>query len=286
VQAIKDNGTMTFIPLGTWQAQVLMGQKVLIKNRKGEIVHGIIASTPPHFVGGFDGAKEHMMSIPQMTIDIGATSKAEAIEVFGMGVACPIVPYSNFHYDAAKDIIMSKALDCRLGCASVIEIMHQVKDLNLDVNVVGTFSAQEENGIRGINIIANRVKPDLAICFEGTPADDTSVPAEMSQTKLKHGPMMRHIDQGMITHPRFMRFALETGARAGINIQEAVRTGGSTNGRILHLSNMGVPTIVIGHPSRYIHSPNSIASLTDYQNGTKLAVEILKALNKDVLAGF
>jgi putative aminopeptidase FrvX len=46
---------------------------------------------------------------------------------------------------------------------------------------------------------------------------------------------------------------------------------------------MGIPTIVIGHPSRYVHSPNSIASLSDYKNGTRLVIEILKALNKNII---
>jgi putative aminopeptidase FrvX len=90
----------------------------------------------------------------------------------------------------------------------------------------------------------------------------------------------------MITHPRFMRLALDIAAAQGIPVQQAVRTGGQTNGSAFHLSNLGIPTIVIGHPSRYVHSPNSIASLEDYKNGVRLAVEILKALNKDIIEGF
>jgi putative aminopeptidase FrvX len=66
-------------------------------------------------------------------------------------------------------------------------------------------------------------------------------------------------------------------------VQEAVRTGGATNGSAFHLSNLGVPTVIIGHPSRYVHSPNSIASLADYKNGVRLAVEIIKTLNKNII---
>jgi len=65
-----------------------------------------------------------------------------------------------------------------------------------------------------------------------------------------------------------------------------VRTGGGTNGAAYHLSNMGVPTIVIGLPSRHVHSPTSIASFADYTNSVRLAVEVVEALNSDIIAGF
>ena len=286
VANIKPNGLMTFINLGIWSAQVAMSQKVMIKNSHGKIIPGIISSTPPHFAGGFNGQQASMVPITEMTIDVGATTKQEAIEKFGMAIGLPVVPYSNFEFDETNDIMMSKAFDCRLGCASVIHIMNMLEGMELDVNVVGVLTSQEENGIRGAKVAANRIKPDLAICFEGTPADDTFESADMAQTVMKKGPMLRHIDQAMITHPRFLRFALDAAKKAGIPTQEAVRTGGGTNGAAIHLSNNGVPTIVIGHPTRYVHSPNSVASLKDWEHGTNLAIEIIKSLNKDVFEGF
>jgi len=282
VHSIKSNGTLTFITIGGWSPAVIMAQKVVIKNSHGEYIEGIVASTPPHF----GGVKHDTLTIESMTIDIGATSKQEAMEVFGIGVANPIVPYSKFRYDAARDIMMSKAFDCRLGCASVMDVMHQVRDVQLDVNIVGVLTSQEEVGTRGAQVAAKVIKPDIAICFEGTPADDTFQHPDMIQTALKKGPMLRHIDVRMITHPRFMRFALDIAHKNGIPVQEAVRTGGGTNGAVYHLSNLGVPTIIIGHPSRHVHSPTSIASFEDYKNGVRLAVEVVKALNKETISNF
>ncbi|MCL2753921.1 MAG: M20/M25/M40 family metallo-hydrolase [Defluviitaleaceae bacterium] len=282
VQAIKLNGTLSFITLGMWSPAVIMAQKVVIKNNRGEYIEGVVSSTPPHF----GGVKQDTLTVESMSIDIGATSKQEAIEIFGIGVANPIVPYSKFKYDAARDIMMSKAFDCRLGCAAVMEVMNQAAQMNLDVNVVGVLTSQEEVSYRGARVATNVVKPDIAICFEGTPADDTFQHPDLIQTALKKGPMLRHIDVGMITHPRFIRFALDVAHKNGIPVQEAVRTGGGTNGAAYHTSNQGIPTIIIGHPSRHIHSPNSIASFEDYKNGVKLAVEVVKALNKEIIAGF
>jgi len=281
VRTIKENGTLTFTTLGEWVPHVLPAHTVSIKNVDGELITGVVATRPPHF-----GGDDEPLSIGNMVIDIGATSAQEARDAFGIAPACPIVPLTEFEHDTIHDIMISKAFDCRLGCAAVLEVMHDVKDLTLGVNVVGALSAQEEVGMRGAKVVANRVKPDLAICFEGTPADDTFAKEHLIQTRLKHGPMLRHIDQGMITHPRFIRFALNIAKELHIPVQEAVRTGGSTNGTSIHLSNMGVPTIVIGHPVRYGHSHNSIASLSDYKKGVRLAVEIIKAMNKDIFAGF
>jgi len=281
VQAINPNGTLTFVPLGDWVASSLPSQKVSIRNLDGELITGVVATRPPHF--GLDNLP---LTIPQLVIDIGATSHDEVTELFKITLGCPIAPHTDFAHDPIHDILMSKAFDCRLGCAAVLEVLHEVKDLQLGVNIVGSLSSQEEIGMRGIKAVANRVKPDVAICFEGSPADDTLEKPHLAQTNLKRGPMLRHIDEGMVTHPRFMRFAIDLAKELHIPIQQAVRTGGKTNGSSLHLANNGIPTIVIGLPVRYVHSHNSIASLADYKRGVQLASEIIQALNADIIDGF
>ena len=108
----------------------------------------------------------------------------------------------------------------------------------------------------------------------------------MVQTALKKGPMLRHIDAKMITNPRYQRFALDLAKELSIPVQDAVRSGGSTNGANIHLSGEGVPTIVIGVPVRYAHTHYGISSYADYENGVKLAVEILRRLSADIISGF
>ena len=76
------------------------------------------------------------------------------------------------------------------------------------------------------------------------------------------------------------------GEKLGIPVQQAVRTGGSTNGAPIHLSGLGVPVIVIGLPVRYIHTHHCYASLCDFENSVKLAVEIIKRLNADIIKNF
>jgi putative aminopeptidase FrvX len=90
----------------------------------------------------------------------------------------------------------------------------------------------------------------------------------------------------MITNPRFQRFALDLANEYNIPVQESVRAAGATNGAPIHMSNGGIPCIVIGIPVRYAHTHYGISSYADVENGVKLAVEIIKHLNDSIIRGF
>lgn len=280
VQAIKPDGTLVFTTMGGWVPASLYAQKMIIKNQVGQFISGVIVAVMPHFGGGADTQP----TIETMTIDVGASSKQEVIDDYKINIGCPVVPASEFEHRG--DIMISKAFDCRIGCAAVLGVLNKINNLNLNVNVTGVLTSQEEGGIRGAKVAINQVKPQIAICFEGAPADDTLVAPHMVQTALGKGPMLRHVDRAMLTNPRFLRFALDIAKEKGIPVQESVRTGGGTNGAVYHLSHDGIPTIVISCPVRYAHSHNSIASVRDYQNAVSLAVEVIKALNSEIIAGF
>lgn len=284
VQAIKPNGTLQFIPLGGWVENNIPAHKVKVRNAKGTYISGVVASKPPHFMTAEEKGKN--LPISAMVIDVGATSAKQVVEEFEIRVGAPVVPDVTMEYNEQNGVMLGKAFDCRLGCACVLETLKQLKGESLAVDVVGEFSTQEEVGTRGAQVGAQTVKPDIAIVFEGSPADDTFTPDYLIQTALGRGPMLRHIDARMITNPRFIRYAIDLGAQLGIPVQEAVRTGGSTNGAPIHLANMGVPVIVIGLPVRYIHTHHCYASFCDFENSVKLAVEIIKRLNADIIKGF
>ena len=90
----------------------------------------------------------------------------------------------------------------------------------------------------------------------------------------------------MITNPRFQRFSLDLGEELGIPVQDSVRTGGSTDGAPIHLSNSGVPVIVIGLPVRYIHSHYGIAAYEDFSNAVKLACAVIRRLDANIIRSF
>ena len=284
IRAIRPNGTLDFITLGSWVAPNVSAHRVLVRNDNGKWIPGIVASKPPHYISESD--KKETPDIAGMVIDVGASSDREVREDYNISIAAPVVPHVFFEYQEDHDIMTGKAFDDRLGCAAIISILRELAGSSLAVNIMGAFAAQEEMGMRGATVTAQTVKPDIAISIEGTPADDTFVEPYLVQTAIKKGPMLRHIDARMISNPRFQRFALDTAAEKGIPVQEAVRTGGATNGGVIHLIGKAVPVIVLGIPSRYIHSHYAIASYSDYENAVRLACAIIRGLDEKIIAGF
>ncbi len=284
VKAIRPDGMLEFITIGGWIPTNVPAHLVRVRNQEGEYITGVVASKPPHFMS--EAEKKASLEISSLVIDIGASDADEVITHYKVGIAAPVVPDVNCTYDEKHDILIGKAFDCRIGCASVLATLEELRGKPLDVNLVGDFSSQEEVGTRGSIVSANTIKADIAIVFEGCPADDTVVPAYQAQTCIKKGPMLRHIDARMITNPRFQRFALDLATKHGIPVQEAVRSAGATNGAPIHLSNAGIPAIVIGVPVRYVHTHYGICSYSDVQNSVKLAVEIIQSLNETVIRSF
>ncbi len=281
VKSVNADGTLSFIPIGGWVTANIGAHAVRVRNREGAYIPGVISSKPPHFLSNAERAAAP--AIEQMSIDVGSNGEDETKRVYKIGIGAPVVPDVSMRYDAAHDTMTGKAFDCRLGCAAMTDVLMELAGCELETELVAAFSAQEEVGSRGAAVTGAAVAPDAAIVFEGCPADDTVVPAHDVQTALRRGPMLRHIDAKMITSPAFQRFALDAIGDAGIPVQEAVRTGGSTNGAPIHLCAAGVPTIVIGIPVRYIHTHYGIATYYDYECSVKAALAVIKALNRETL---
>ncbi len=283
VQAIKPNGTMRFLPLGGWSASSFPTSKMAIKNSDGNLVHAIIAQKPVHFMS--DAEKNgSQLDIANMVLDCGSCSDVETKEKFKIRMAAPVVPAVTCEYDAEKELFLGKAFDCRIGVAAMIEVMRRLEEKKLNVDVCASFSAQEEVGDRGVNANVKALQPQIAICFEGCPADDTFMEPYMIQTAMHKGPMLRHFDRSMITNPRFQRFALDLAEKYKIPCQESVRQGGGNNGGNIHVQD--IPSIVVGIPVRYIHSNYGFCSLDDFNSAVDLVVKICEELNEEIITSF
>ena len=281
VQSINGNGLIKFIAIGGWHGANIPAHAVRIRNSRGEYIKGITTSKPPHFMSAAE--KGAAPKIENMFIDIGALSREEVVDVFGIEVANPVIPDVDFVYNKTNGIMRGKAFDDRIGCACEVSLMNELVDENLEVDVVGAVSTQEEVGLRGAGVTSNVIKPDIAIVFEGTPADDSFTDKYSCQAGLKKGPQIRHRDGSMITHPGYLAFARSIAKELEIPFQDAVRAGGGTDGGKIHLAHNGVPTIVIGVPARYIHSHYGYVAFEDFENAVKWAKEIIKKLNTETI---
>lgn len=283
VQAIKPNGMLRFVTVGGWVRANISAHKVRVRNRDGKYIPGIIASTPPHFMTAEE--KKRLPEIADMMIDIGATSAEEAVQEFKIEVGAPVVPDVDFTFLAEKNLLLGKAFDNRIGTAVMAEVLHELAGTDLNVDVVGTLSAQEEVGERGAQVAVKKVGPDLSIVFEGAPADDTVMPDYMVQTGIRRGPMLRHFDSTIIVNPRFQKYCLDIAEARGIPTQRSVRSGGGNDGAVINLY-QGAPTVVISVPVRFAHTAYCFVAYEDFVSAVNLTVAILKSLDAEKIGSF
>lgn len=280
VQAVKPNGTIKFVPLGGWVPANLTAEKMRIRNQDGQWITGLVATKPPHFMT--EAEKKQPIDIANLVIDVGTTSAEETKEVLKIDTGCPIAPDTEWEYFKTQDVMMGKAFDNRIGTACLMAAMSDLAEANLDVYLVGGIASQEEVGCRGAKVTIKKIHPDIAICLEGCPADDTFTPEWLIQTGLKRGPMLRDMDTSFIANPHFQQLAVDQAKQNQIPYTRAVRTGGGIDGSEL-LEYQGAPTICIGIPVRYEHTNYGLVAYSDFENTVKLLKSIILALNDEVI---
>ena len=283
VQAVRPNGTMRFLPLGGWAPTSFPSSAFRIRSRDGQDIPAVVANKPPHFMSPAERTKTP--EVADMVLDCGSVSKEETEKVLGIGIGSPAVPDVKCRYDEKRHLFFGKAFDDRIGVECAIETLLKLNGEELPCRLAGSFSVQEEVGERGVLANAAALRPDVMICFEGCPADDTFSEEYMIQAGMRRGPMLRHMDRSMITNHRFQRFALDTARKAGIPVQESVRTGGGQNGAAVY-NTLGIPAIVIGVPVRYIHSSYCYCCLEDVDAAVELAVELCRKLDRNTCDSF
>jgi len=283
VQSIHSNGLIAMATLGGWVPTNIPAHTVFIKTNDGKLVKGIVASKPPHFMS--EKEKTAPLEIENLLIDVGVSTREEVIRDFGIQVGDPIAPDVLFTHNESNDILFGKAFDNRLGCVAVIETLKRlnaVSDLAFDV--VGALASQEEVGTRGAYVTSQIVKPDFAFVFEGSPADDLYFDVNTAQCALKKGTQIRHLDSSYVSHRRFINFAKAIADEHQIKYQSAVRRKGGTNAGRIHMQGKAVPVLVLGVPSRYVHTHYNYAALEDIESTVALATEVIKELKPDSLA--
>lgn len=283
VQGILENGLLSMILLGGMDLTSLPAHTVLVRTRQGKKVRGIITSRPVHFMT--EKERSAPLDIESIFLDVGASSRREVLEL-GIRIGDPAAPEVCFEYDPERGLCFGKAFDNRMGCACILHTMRELKALREQgwepaVDVVGAFAAQEEVGTRGAGVTAAQIQPDLAIVFEGSPADDFYYGKEKAQGVLHGGTQIRCMDKSYITNPAFLNYAHELADEQRIPYQDAVRRGGSTNAGKISVSGRAVPALVLGIPCRYVHSHYNFCAKEDIESTVRLAVEVIRNLDRE-----
>lgn len=157
VSSIDDKGFLSFQTVGGWWEQVMLAQRVTVMTRGGNIP-GVIGSKPPHILK--PEARKKSVDKKEMFIDIGASSKEEALE-FGVRPGDFVVPVCEFTVMKNEKYLMAKAWDNRIGCAIAIDVLRGLRGVNHPNTVYGVGTIQEEVGLRGARTSAHLIQPDI-----------------------------------------------------------------------------------------------------------------------------
>ena len=294
VSSINKQGFLTFNPLGGWFDQVLLGQRVFVRTEKGQ-VPGVIAAKPPHLLPPAE--REKVVNKEKMFIDIGASNEDEA-KAMGVRIGNPAIPDSHFstmekqiYKDGkrtGKDVIaIGKAFDDRIGAWTAAEVVRTLveKKIRHPNLVIGAATTQEEVGLRGARTTAFVTKPDVCLTLEVDIAGDVpGIEPSEAPCKMGGGPSVTTYDSSMIPNQGLVDLVIKTADAAKIPYQLSQIARGGTDAGVIHISNAGCPSVVIGVPTRHIHSHVGLFSMADAENGVKLIVEIIKRLDKNTVA--
>lgn len=258
VTDITSDGFIKFDEVGGIDRRVVLGTNVLINNK----INGVTSVKPVHLCDSEERSK--IPSYCDMCIDIGANSREDAETVVSLGDS---ITFSSFYFEN-NYTIKSKALDDRLGCFIMIEMIKQ----ELPYDMYFTFVVQEEVGLRGAKVAAYRVEPDFAIVLESTTAADIPEVAQAKQVcNLSGGAVIGYMDRSTIYDKGLINHCKKLSKEKNIKIQFKRAVAGGNDSGIIHSTKNGVRTLAISIPCRYLHSQMSLISKSDIDDVYNLA---------------
>ena len=265
VTYITDDGFVNVDSVGGIDDSALFGKKLTISN-----CIGVAGAKAIHQCSG-DEAKK-IPEISNISVDFGFESREEAEKYISLG-DCGY--FKSDFIEFGKDMIKSKALDDRLGCEIMLELLQEKSKFNYTC----VFTVQEEVGTRGATVSAYTVNPDYAIVIETTTASDIpDTPENKKVCKVGKGAVVSFMDRGTIYNKDLYKKAREIADKNGIANQTKTVVAGGNDASAIHKSAGGVKTIAVSLPCRYIHSSASVGSKED--------MDSVKALTKALLEEF
>jgi putative aminopeptidase FrvX len=265
VSHIDDDGYLRFGQVGGWDAGVLIGQRVRLHTREGD-VPGVIGRKPIHLLK--DDDRKKVPELKELHIDIGAKDADEARQLVRIGdVAVIDAEPVEFRHER----IVSRSLDNRVGCYVAAETARLVAEAGgAPGDVLALAVTQEETTFAGARTSAFAHQPDLAVVVDLTFATD--------QPGVELGPITRHpldsgpvIARGTSLHPLVFERLYEAAEAEGIPFTlESLGKGTGTDADAIHFSRAGVATGLVSVPCRYMHSPIEMVSVADIDAAARL----------------
>jgi putative aminopeptidase FrvX len=272
---IDSEGFLWFAPVGGWDAQVLVGQRVRLLGKQGEVI-GVIGKRAVHLLKADE--RERASKVEDLWIDIGAKNCEEAraqVRVGAVGVIdAPVYEFPNGR-------IVSRSIDNRIGAFTVLEALRELARARPTATVAAVATVQEEITFAGARTSAFSFDPQVAIVVDVTHATDhpDANKRQAGEVKLGGGPV---ISRGSAGSPVVFDMLVSLAEREGIPyVVEASPRATGTDADAIHLSRGGVATGIISIPNRYMHSPNEMIALEDVGHAVRLIAAFVRTLSAE-----
>ena len=275
VQFIDDEGYVYPSPIGGWDPQVLVGQRIRFLGRDGDVL-GVVGKKPIHLMKTAD--RDQASKMTELWVDIGAANKAEAEARLSVGDPGVI---DSKTIDLPNGRIVSRSIDDRIGAFVVLEALRRYAEKPGAARVVAAATTQEEIAWHGGGalVCTNFINPQMAIVIDVTFATDhpNIEKKEIGDHRIGGGPVL---SRGAIISP--VVFSLLRTVAERQSIAYSVHAAGrdtSTNADAIHIAREGVATGLVSIPNRYMHSPNELVSLEDVDRTAALLADVCREVN-------
>ncbi|MCI5083415.1 MAG: M42 family metallopeptidase [Saprospiraceae bacterium] len=275
VHYISDDGFITVIRNGGSDHLIAPSKKVNIHTSKG-IVKGVFGWPAIHTRKGEDA--KLTPKIDNIFIDVGARNKEE-VEKMGIHVGA-VVTFDDDMMVLNDRYYVGRALDNRMGGFCIAEVARLIKEnkIELPYSLYIVNSVQEEVGLRGAEMIARKIKPDVALVTDVT--HDTHTPMlstkKLGDVKSGKGPTVTYAPA---VHNKLLQLIIDVAEEKNIPLQREAssrRTGTDTDA--FAYSNEGVPSALISLPLRYMHTTVEMSHKDDVENVIRLIYETLQKI--------
>jgi putative aminopeptidase FrvX len=278
VTHIDDEGYLWFAPVGGWDAQILVGQRVALATRAGA-VKGVVGRKPVHLLREEDRKK--VVEMRELHIDIGARDGADARERVRIGDVA-VIDADPVQLPGGR--LVSRALDNRIGSFVALQAARLVAEAGGAAwELAAVAVAQEEITFGGSRTTAFSQRPDAAIVIDVTHATDAPgiEVKELGKHPLGSGPV---ITRGSTIHPRLFEllYDIATEEQIPFTVEASARATG-TDADAVHLARAGVPTALVSIPLRYMHSPVELIQLDDVHAAARLIAAAALRLDSEEL---
>lgn len=279
VKSIEKNGFIRFDKAGGVGDNWLPARVVNVSGHTGIV--GVKA-------GHLSSEKERseVKKHTELYIDVGAKSKEEVLAMgIKPGSQATFVSPPAFLND---DLIVSKSLDDRTGCAILIALLESLQGKDFRGELHAVVTVQEEIGLRGATVAAFEVEPDIAIALDTVPSGDTP---DVNFTKelpvaIGEGPLLQITSggggRGLVADTTVLSMLEQAARDAGVPCQLTTFTGGNTDATAMHLSRSGVPSGAVTIPRRYSHSPVELMDLRDAVSALDLLRELMLRMPESI----